>query len=198
MSKLLIVNTAGVQEVIEIGRGGAYFDLSKVLWDERIDGPLPELTIGGMVRIEAVPAVPETEFLPAVDAVPASLVFDQSVYDARVTAVQAPQVVTMAQAQKALVLAGIDLAAVDAAIAAIPDDTARALARFGRTGIVAPGGDEEAVRPLPVVALGLPEDARLALFRAGLKGSYFALITLAFAEVLRIVANSIKIGRAHV
>lgn len=30
-------------------------------------------------------------------------------------------------------------------------------------------------------------------FRAGLKGSYFALITLAFAEVLRIVANSISI-----
>jgi len=30
-------------------------------------------------------------------------------------------------------------------------------------------------------------------FRAGLKGSYFALITLAFAEVLRIVSNSIDI-----
>jgi len=30
-------------------------------------------------------------------------------------------------------------------------------------------------------------------FRAGLKGSYFALITLAFAEVLRIVSNSIGI-----
>ena len=30
-------------------------------------------------------------------------------------------------------------------------------------------------------------------FRAGLKGSYFALITLAFAEVLRIISNSISI-----
>ena len=30
-------------------------------------------------------------------------------------------------------------------------------------------------------------------FRAGLKGSYFALITLAFAEVLRIVSNSVTI-----
>ncbi len=30
-------------------------------------------------------------------------------------------------------------------------------------------------------------------FRAGLKGSYFALITLAFAEVLRIVCNSVSI-----
>lgn len=30
-------------------------------------------------------------------------------------------------------------------------------------------------------------------FRAGLRGSYFALITLAFAEVLRILANSVEI-----
>lgn len=30
-------------------------------------------------------------------------------------------------------------------------------------------------------------------FRAGLKGSYFALITLAFAEVLRIISNSVAI-----
>jgi branched-chain amino acid transport system permease protein len=30
-------------------------------------------------------------------------------------------------------------------------------------------------------------------FRAGLKGSYFALITLAFAEMLRIIANSVAI-----
>jgi branched-chain amino acid transport system permease protein len=30
-------------------------------------------------------------------------------------------------------------------------------------------------------------------FRAGLRGSYFALITLAFAEVLRIVSNSVEI-----
>jgi branched-chain amino acid transport system permease protein len=32
-------------------------------------------------------------------------------------------------------------------------------------------------------------------FRAGLKGSYFALITLAFAEVFRILANSLPITR---
>jgi len=30
-------------------------------------------------------------------------------------------------------------------------------------------------------------------FRAGLRGSYFALITLAFAEMLRIIANSVEI-----
>ena len=32
-------------------------------------------------------------------------------------------------------------------------------------------------------------------FRAGLKGSYFALITLAFAEVFRILANSVGFTR---
>jgi branched-chain amino acid transport system permease protein len=51
--------------------------------------------------------------------------------------------------------------------------------------------------------LGLPASARAGAvvgwvigflsFRAGLKGSYFALITLAFAEVLRIVATSVGI-----
>lgn len=49
---------------------------------------------------------------------------------------------------------------------------------------------------LPVSALaGAFIGAVIAVlsFRAGLKGSYFALITLAFAEVLRIIANSVEI-----
>ena len=49
---------------------------------------------------------------------------------------------------------------------------------------------------LPVAALaGAVVGGIIAVlsFRAGLKGSYFALITLAFAEVLRIVANSVEI-----
>jgi len=51
--------------------------------------------------------------------------------------------------------------------------------------------------------LGLPASAlagaaagwliAMLSFRAGLKGSYFALITLAFAEVFRIIANSVDI-----
>jgi len=35
----------------------------------------------------------------------------------------------------------------------------------------------------------------LAAFRAGLRGSYFALVTLAFAEVFRILANSLDITK---
>ena len=49
---------------------------------------------------------------------------------------------------------------------------------------------------LPAAAIaGAAVGAIIAVlsFRAGLKGSYFALITLAFAEVLRIIANSIEI-----
>ena len=48
-------------------------------------------------------------------------------------------------------------------------DAARALARYGRTAIVAPGEDAAAVRSLPIAALGLDESDRLAISRAGLK-----------------------------
>jgi len=47
--------------------------------------------------------------------------------------------------------------------------TARALARHGRIAIVPPGGDAAAVRPLPIVALGLEDEHRVAISRAGLK-----------------------------
>ncbi|WP_284212102.1 DinB/UmuC family translesion DNA polymerase, partial [Methylobacterium brachythecii] len=46
---------------------------------------------------------------------------------------------------------------------------ARALARFGEAQVVPPGREEEAVRPLPVAALRLPEADRAALSLAGLK-----------------------------
>ncbi|MBN8940734.1 MAG: DNA polymerase Y family protein [Rhizobiales bacterium] len=55
-----------------------------------------------------------------------------------------------------------------ASIAGTPE-AARALARFGRLAIVAPGGEAAAVEPLPVAALGLPAETVLALSRAGLK-----------------------------
>jgi hypothetical protein len=49
--KLLVNAPSGAQEIIEIRTGGAYFDLSRVLWDTRIDGPLPAIQLGGMVRV---------------------------------------------------------------------------------------------------------------------------------------------------
>lgn len=51
MTKLLVNAPSGQQEVIEIGKGGGYFDQVRVLWDERIDGPMPAITLGGMVRV---------------------------------------------------------------------------------------------------------------------------------------------------
>ncbi len=54
------------------------------------------------------------------------------------------------------------------AIAGTPQ-TARALARFGATAIIPPGGEAKAVRPLPTAALGIDPDTAIALGRAGLK-----------------------------
>ena len=48
--KLLVNTPNGLQELIEIGEGGGYFDISRVIWDERTDGPLPAITLGGMKR----------------------------------------------------------------------------------------------------------------------------------------------------
>lgn len=48
--KLLVNAPGGTQEIIEVGLGGGYYDASRVLWDERIDGPMPAVTPGGMVR----------------------------------------------------------------------------------------------------------------------------------------------------
>lgn len=50
MSRLLVDTPTGAQELISIGTGGSYFDSSRVVWDERTDGPLPSITLGGMVR----------------------------------------------------------------------------------------------------------------------------------------------------
>ncbi|MCZ8279712.1 MAG: branched-chain amino acid ABC transporter permease [Acetobacteraceae bacterium] len=55
------------------------------------------------------------------------------------------------------------------------------------------------VNAYPAVAFGIAAAALLGyaigamVFRAGLRGSYFALVTLAFAEVLRIMANAAEI-----
>lgn len=49
--KLLVNTPRGTQEVIEIQKGGGYFDLDLVLWDERVDGELPAIELGGMERI---------------------------------------------------------------------------------------------------------------------------------------------------
>jgi hypothetical protein len=51
MYKLLVNTPQETQEIIEVGEGGGYFDTSLVLWDERQDGALPAITVGGMKRV---------------------------------------------------------------------------------------------------------------------------------------------------
>ena len=48
--RLLVNAPTGRQEIVDVGDGGGYFDQGRVLWDEREDGPLPAITLGGMVR----------------------------------------------------------------------------------------------------------------------------------------------------
>ena len=108
--KLLVNAPTGDQQLIEIGEGGSYFDPARVLWDERTDGQLPEITLGGMVRVGG------------------TLVFDQGRKDQHDAAIapKVPQKVTRRQARQALLLAGL-LASVQPAIDAIADATERGL-----------------------------------------------------------------------
>jgi hypothetical protein len=53
MTKLIVNTPEGIQELIEVGYGGGYFDLSLVVWDERSHGKLSDATlsqVGGLVR----------------------------------------------------------------------------------------------------------------------------------------------------
>ena len=48
--KILVNAPSGIQEIIEISESGSYFDSTLVLWDERVDGEMPSITIGAMKR----------------------------------------------------------------------------------------------------------------------------------------------------
>ena len=87
----LLVNTpTGSQELITVGEGGGYFDESLVLWDERIDGDLPEITLGGMVRTDG------------------ELVFDQTRMDQHLAALE-PQARAAAKIARALAVEAIQV-----------------------------------------------------------------------------------------
>jgi hypothetical protein len=52
MYKLLVECPDGDQQIIEIDQSGGFFDASKILWDERTDGPIPnDIVPGKMVRL---------------------------------------------------------------------------------------------------------------------------------------------------
>lgn len=50
MIQLLVELPSGKQDIVSIDQSGEYFDAAKVLWDERIDGLMPAVTLGKMQR----------------------------------------------------------------------------------------------------------------------------------------------------
>lgn len=64
LRKLLINLPSGEQVLTEIDATGSYFDQSAIAWDELIDGPMPEVTLGKMQRV-GNNLVMLTDFIPA-------------------------------------------------------------------------------------------------------------------------------------
>jgi hypothetical protein len=106
---ILVDTPRGSQEVIEVLEGGGYFDISRVVWDERMDGPLPPIT-GIMKRAGDI-----------------LIIDDERTALAPVLVV--PPVVTMAQARKAMILSGVTISSVNTAIEAIAGTRSRELAQ---------------------------------------------------------------------
>ncbi len=48
--QILVDLPSGKQELMIVGEGGGYVDPSAVIWNENIDGAMPAITLGGMVR----------------------------------------------------------------------------------------------------------------------------------------------------
>lgn len=53
--KLLVINPLGTQEIIEVQMSGSYYDESRIMYDERVCGPMPQEMIdavGAIVEIK--------------------------------------------------------------------------------------------------------------------------------------------------
>jgi hypothetical protein len=88
MFGLLVNAPTGQQEIVMVEEGGGYFDQSRVLWDERLDGPLPVITIGGMVRLGGDMLIDEATGTP--HRVGGELVFSQARMDEHTVAITEP------------------------------------------------------------------------------------------------------------
>jgi hypothetical protein len=84
MPRLLVNQPAGKQEVIQITAAGTYYDPARVVWDERTDGALPEITLGKMQRVNNQ-LVTLDDYLPEhaaaiyTESVPAEITMRQAV-----------------------------------------------------------------------------------------------------------------------
>lgn len=50
MPQLLVTAPDGRQSIVRVGQTGQYYDPSRVIWDERTDGAMPDITLGKMQR----------------------------------------------------------------------------------------------------------------------------------------------------
>ena len=50
MPRLFVNSPSGEQIIIEISATGDYYDVTKIVWDESKDGPMPDVTLGKMAR----------------------------------------------------------------------------------------------------------------------------------------------------
>lgn len=67
MINLLVIKPDGSREITSIDRSGSYYDPAKVVWDERVDGKMPDNACSSMVKING------------------KLVIDQALLDANVS-----------------------------------------------------------------------------------------------------------------
>lgn len=51
MYKLLVAAPSGRQQIVFVEASGAYYDESAVMWDERVDGVMPDIELGKMQRV---------------------------------------------------------------------------------------------------------------------------------------------------
>ena len=92
MPRLLVNSPSGEQIIIEIDPTGDYYDVTKVVWDESKDGPMPDVTLGKMARSgDSLITLPD--YIPE--------------HAAAIYAKQVPDSVPMPAAKQALIEAGL-------------------------------------------------------------------------------------------
>ncbi len=52
MPRLLVIKPDGSRDVILIGDTGSYYDQAKVVWDERVDGSMPDDVCPSMIKVD--------------------------------------------------------------------------------------------------------------------------------------------------
>jgi hypothetical protein len=92
MYKLLVTSISGKQAIINVTETGGYFDLSRVLWDERTDGVMPEVVLGKMQRSGG-------ELITLEETLPD--------HAAAVRAESVPEIISIRQCELALIQSGL-------------------------------------------------------------------------------------------